>query len=58
MRTAARNGRHTTRPGCCRRSSGAPLGVAGTMAEMLLHMPGLSVDEARDLARRLLPAAA
>ncbi|MFD9215782.1 TetR family transcriptional regulator [Streptomyces sp. NPDC087659] len=32
--------------------------VAGVMAEMLLHMLGLSPDEARDLARRPLPAAA
>ncbi|MEU2165829.1 TetR family transcriptional regulator [Streptomyces chengbuensis] len=32
--------------------------AAGVMAEMLLHMLGLSPDEARDLARRPLPAAA
>ncbi|MFF2431664.1 hypothetical protein [Streptomyces mirabilis] len=32
--------------------------AAGTMAEMILHMLGLSPDEARDLARRPLPAAA
>jgi AcrR family transcriptional regulator len=32
--------------------------AAGKMAELLLHMLGLSPDEARDLARRPLPAAA
>ncbi|MGW0208007.1 TetR/AcrR family transcriptional regulator [Streptomyces sp. NPDC003233] len=32
--------------------------AAGTMAEMLLHMLGLSPDEAREVARGLLPAAA
>ncbi|MFJ9352309.1 TetR/AcrR family transcriptional regulator [Streptomyces sp. NPDC101237] len=32
--------------------------AAGKMAQMLLHMLGLSADEARDLARRPLPAAA
>ncbi|MFI0806910.1 TetR/AcrR family transcriptional regulator [Streptomyces echinatus] len=32
--------------------------AAGKMAEMLLHMLGLSADEARDLAQRPLPAAA
>ncbi|MGW7525797.1 TetR/AcrR family transcriptional regulator [Streptomyces sp. NPDC054783] len=32
--------------------------AAGGMAEMLLHMLGLSADEARDLAPRPLPAAA
>jgi AcrR family transcriptional regulator len=32
--------------------------AAGTMAAMILHMLGLSPDEARDLARRPLPAAA
>lgn len=32
--------------------------AAGKMAEMLLHMLGLSPDEARDLARQPLPAAA
>ncbi|KUJ35996.1 TetR family transcriptional regulator [Streptomyces sp. NRRL F-5122] len=32
--------------------------AAGKMAELLLHMLGLSLDEARDLARRPLPAAA
>ncbi|MFE8949322.1 TetR family transcriptional regulator [Streptomyces sp. NPDC007856] len=32
--------------------------AAGKMAEMLLHMLGVSADEARDLARRPLPAAA
>ncbi|MFI9614973.1 TetR/AcrR family transcriptional regulator [Streptomyces sp. NPDC052023] len=32
--------------------------AAGTMAEMLLHMLGLSRDEARDVARRSLPAEA
>ncbi|MFJ9968095.1 hypothetical protein [Streptomyces avermitilis] len=32
--------------------------AAGTMSEMILHMLGLSPDEARDLARRPLPAAA
>ncbi|MER5927256.1 hypothetical protein [Streptomyces mirabilis] len=32
--------------------------AAGTMAEMILHMLGLSPDEARALARRPLPAAA
>jgi len=32
--------------------------AAGTMAEMLLHMLGLSPDEARDLARQPLRAAA
>ncbi|MEU2491023.1 TetR/AcrR family transcriptional regulator [Streptomyces sp. NPDC007883] len=32
--------------------------AAGVMAEMLLHMLGLSPDEARDLARRPLPPAA
>ncbi|MER5756953.1 TetR/AcrR family transcriptional regulator [Streptomyces sp. NPDC002088] len=31
--------------------------AAGTMAEMILQMLGLSPDEARDLARRPLPAA-
>ncbi|MET8955955.1 TetR/AcrR family transcriptional regulator [Streptomyces sp. NPDC004533] len=31
--------------------------AAGKMAELLLHMLGLSPDEARDLARRPLPAA-
>ncbi|MET7536808.1 TetR/AcrR family transcriptional regulator [Streptomyces sp. NPDC005507] len=32
--------------------------AAGAMAETLLHMLGLSPDEARDVARRSLPAAA
>ncbi|MFG3659422.1 hypothetical protein [Streptomyces sp. NPDC047706] len=32
--------------------------AAGTMAEMLLHMLGLSRGEARDVARRSLPAEA
>ncbi|MEV6057265.1 TetR/AcrR family transcriptional regulator [Streptomyces sp. NPDC052107] len=32
--------------------------AAGTMAEMLLHMLGLSPEEAREVARGLLPAAA
>ncbi len=32
--------------------------VAGTMAETLLHMLGLFAGEVRDLARRILPAAA
>lgn len=32
--------------------------AAGKMAEMLLHMLGLSADEARDLTRRPLPVAA
>jgi AcrR family transcriptional regulator len=32
--------------------------AAGTMAEMLLHMLGLAPDEAREVARGLLPAAA
>ncbi|WP_324614488.1 hypothetical protein [Streptomyces sp. MMG1121] len=32
--------------------------AARKMAEMLLHMLGVSADEARDLARRPLPAAA
>jgi AcrR family transcriptional regulator len=32
--------------------------AAGTMAEMLLHMLGLGPDEAREVARGLLPAAA
>ncbi|MER7834328.1 hypothetical protein ABTY98_00040 [Streptomyces sp. NPDC096040] len=32
--------------------------AAGAMAEMLLHMLGLSPDEARDVARRSLPPAA
>ncbi|MFD3563603.1 hypothetical protein ACFWVU_28630 [Streptomyces sp. NPDC058686] len=31
--------------------------AAGTMAEMIPHMLGLSPDEARDLARRPLPTA-
>ncbi len=31
--------------------------AAGTMAEMILHVLGLSPEEARDLARRPLPAA-
>ncbi|MFJ8075714.1 TetR/AcrR family transcriptional regulator [Streptomyces sp. NPDC096176] len=31
--------------------------AAGAMAEMLLHMLGLSPDEARDVARRSLPVA-
>ncbi|MEU0967448.1 TetR/AcrR family transcriptional regulator [Streptomyces sp. NPDC005917] len=32
--------------------------ASDSMAEMLLHMLGLSVDEARDIARRPLPATA
>ncbi len=32
--------------------------AVGTMAEMILHILGLSPDEARDLALRPLPAAA
>lgn len=42
----------------CKRPEADSDRAAGTMAEMILHVLGLSPDEARDVARRPLPAAA
>ncbi|MFJ5270847.1 TetR/AcrR family transcriptional regulator [Streptomyces sp. NPDC088358] len=42
----------------CKRPEADSDRAAGTMAEMILHMLGLSPDEARDVARRPLPSAA